>query len=723
VQYKYKIIFIYLLKFLLMLTTAKDIVNFESQISYAQNHAISIVEFDELLTHFINVLQVGEHLEISLPKPLYQYLISHKRWHALTAYAYDYNRINILPTQNEIITYDAALLTNKRYTLDMLSHKLNMYYYHLNKEVGQGQPFADMIHNQASSTSSDYVSLFPYYKPICTEDYQTYLSLYNKIKELYRHDESITSEESVGLKTTIDISTLSEKIPILEEVRYDLAYFFDQLHHRMAVWKKLWTKEAIAQYHLVYDSVQEISLQAAILQQNVKSHSEAINKPGLFSFSSAEKENFKQIEIIKQKIDILYDFLSKSHVKLTHRKIIKSIADIESCTDELHGILAAWKETTDKTIADRLSRINTQNLDDAIMRQAVDEIHSIINSINELEVFQNKWEINTTNYDQIIAEVHQISLKLENVVTYFNKYTDQIHWKNFYATLDSTKQRFVKNLLQYNINEWDVLFDATFTKRILDIYYHPILAQQENLVESYYNLSQEVSAIENIKLVSVLAHCTQKNKINLIKKHGEKTISATTDKQLLKQIFPIHIERIDDTAVTTISYTTTQGKHEYTFSINMDDKHHTIHSIQQSMSMVSAIEKYSIASTLSDVLLTHTKKFNVYQLKNANVLCCLPDALSQMLVGYLSHKGMKTFSTLGREKEAIIECIIEHERKPSIILANGLLNYHHTDTLFAQQDVIEAFKRVGFNVIHVWSADLLDGAQEEMMRVVNKIML
>jgi hypothetical protein len=171
-----------------------------------------------------------------------------------------------------------------------------------------------------------------------------------------------------------------------------------------------------------------------------------------------------------------------------------------------------------------------------------------------------------------------------------------------------------------------------------------------------------------------------------------------------------------------IEYRSKYGDKVFEFNIDITDYESAMSNINQTIGETSQVHRFGIARDLAYALLSYAHHINIFQLKNANVISILPQSLSDKIIELLNNHGVKQLNTKDREEEALIESLLECERRPILLMSDGLLNPEMPEHFFAQHKIIDAYKIAGYDIKCVWSVDLLHRKEESIHNIIDDIL-
>jgi len=513
----------------------------------------------------------------------------------------------------------------------------------------------------------------------------------------------------------------------------------DILHEKLSLEKKY-----------VEEILQIQNLKTLIEDYTIKSQK---TKTENFITSLFQNQN-QPIKIQKDKINDSYTALCQrlknlnitvtSEISLNDKSVnealmLNSLAEIEKQ-------LLVWLKEKQNSAPKQQKFINKINHSDKDSLEKLESnLTSIIQRINQSKIFIQNFELNTLStlkqgqvLDHWIMLIQGNLMDIEENIGYYR-------WQSFINLQSSLAQKVIEILKSVDTDHWTICVEQWYLRHYLEQQKSPFYNQLKNIEnqllklqheyledtvhkiteEHFSNIDKNISALKDLN-PSLHNLLFKKKKTDgsywksFFERNTEvwskffKIVISENDQfgemsegcyqhifyidylnfnpdvlNLVKTIhsyFPFDLEKIEGTDLTLMLHK------------SIDEKH---------LSKLSPIDKLNTAKKLAKILLFTKPRLKIFQLKNANIISCLSNMQNEYILEYFDHLGIKEIKITQMPYERIVDCFIETDRSPFLLLEEGLINPLFTTALVWQLEMVQLFAKCGFNVQALYSSDLI----------------
>lgn len=366
-------------------------------------------------------------------------------------------------------------------------------------------------------------------------------------------------------------------------------------------------------------------------------------------------------------------------------------------------------------IEDYIKRLNFGIQGKEALTLIVENIMSQLVEINQSGLLKKNLEINTRNFIQIWIELNKIIDLLTDLLLCIERNRERIQWNTFVESQEGFVKKILKALEAYPVENWVGWYTEAIEEVVSKAMIHPLIPDHFDIVKKtmsariedwkiranrdYNALMQQVSVNPKGSKLSLLEHTLEK-------------LGWANQK---KEITPIQNGRFEiDTNCETekgllFLFEDGEGRSRKSrFEISDFYDFQQLSGIRDRMCDIPLTDRFSVSKAIAQHILRLHCNVRVFQSKNANILCLLPLEVSNLLVEKLSFHGLKEFKGRNSTEDAIIESLLETQRKQILVLFNGLPNDTDFSDLESQFMLLEKMETIGFNIHSIWSKDILN---------------
>jgi hypothetical protein len=444
------------------------------------------------------------------------------------------------------------------------------------------------------------------------------------------------------------------------------------------------------------------------------------HKPGFISFNKNGKEQFLAYQSLIDEIESLIKrelFSELNHIRLD------SVKSIDHTMERMNLALCTWIDKNRDEENDKIKRLTNLNINSDYLKETTGLLYAIIAKINQLDIFISKRECNTNVFVTQINFIDNTIIDLQNVLQVLEQNNAAIEKEKFMVKLDKKDRAFIEKISELPVSEWENEFDKYFTPLLIKALQHPLVIKDDKLLADVVEDQRVLAQGKKDRLIYNVANIFNLNAMNLKKSNSKlykhffshsqfnKKDFYKNDLEELKKIYPIEIKLSKgDTSEVIVEYNGLKAP-QY-FSVLEEDNTITQEEITIPISQVHIANQYDIASSLAQALCDYVKNIEIYQLPSANIICLLPEKNEEIILDKLYHYGVKRIRPVYSLLDSVKDSILGYDRKQYLIIMNGLLDQKYPENLFYQKDLIKKFELIGYQVISIWSVDLLNDANE-----------
>jgi hypothetical protein len=691
---------------------------------------ISYTQFQDFLISLITNLSPREKdkIVISCGKDFYK-KICNSDLSCIMPYSFngfsDIMTISPFSDKSSFVNNISPILS--QYQLDM--RMLLDAYYHINDVKFQNKSLAEMIWQNVTSSKEKPTVNFNKWS-ISLEEYNHLNALLSEAASVFEKVGKLSSENADYLhlydyedKETLSIA-LWQIVNELTKVRRKINAQFGNI-------TKVWNKEVVVNYKKVYQPY--VFFKQDVEQFILKNGESTPKKPGLLSFNKQNEIVYNQFDALRKRCLELLSISRSNGIYESKLKQIESIHDLKNEIDNIFIGLTIWEQNNSKRQSDKMQRLSTLNLNNIELTAAHNTIIEVVQKLNKLSIRKGKWECNTNLCIKHLAFIDDTILEIEKMLQVLSQNGAMIEKDRFLASLNHDDQLFIKKFLDLPINEWFHEFNKYFLPLLTRALYHPLAICDDVVLQK---VVEDVNQFNEIRMSSLptLLEASLASNIKQVKEKDPKLYKqffqkpATFNKQdyyksdidSLHKNYQIHFiengRNGDDVKVELSS-----GKGAFYYVISKDDNNIELNKIIDRISTIHLTEQYGAASALAKSLSEYAQNINIYQLKSANIISTLPinsvDIISQLLDKY----GVKKLRPVQGILDCVKDCILSFERKQYVIILDGLIDGRRPQDVVNQRMILNKFETAGYEIINLWSVDLMYDAESVFETMVHKL--
>ncbi len=604
-------------------------------------------------------------------------------------------------------------------------------YHHLNSKKYNNKSLAELVNAYVICPTPESSLNFSQWF-ISVDDYTNKLSLIQKAAQIF---EKIPLHDWYGseINAINDANDRSSTIAYLEVAIQDFRKCKTEIASELNKIGKKWKKHAYEKFNALYNTYFELNQNIILFCNDTKQF--VPKKPSLLNFNKTDKIRFDKFEQLKKESIALSQKHKEFFDTAQMTSPINSLSDINELLIDVNKDLSLWPYSINNDLSEKMGRISTLNTSNETLKEAALIIDAYLIEMNSKKIWTKKMELNSNIYVNYLTFIDGLLDQCAKVIEAYEKEDNRQEWSLFMNNLPSKDQVFLKKFLTINPSRWVKEFEAYYNIKLIHALHHPLTVQNQQRSKSIYAQYQIFKSVKSEKasnrLIDLFSHrfaLLNKQNPKLIKQFAKEKTSHSKhdfykeDIAMVTNLFPITIKTIKDEDTNASMHIIQDGiiKSIY-FSVLTDEPVEQLKFINSKMNDTPMTERFSVASNLAKSLLYYVETFSILQLKNANIICLWPESLSKILAQRLDKYGVKLFSVKSREEDALIESIIESNRNQMLLTMNGLPNYELPEELIDQYKVMEAFINVGFNIINIWTVDLLDNADRVFEALEEKL--
>jgi hypothetical protein len=415
--------------------------------------------------------------------------------------------------------------------------------------------------------------------------------------------------------------------------------------------------------------------------------------------------------------------------------------------------VAHYEENIHKKLKSSLHRINKINTSSQEVIALDKRLEALIQKMNNSELFDLNLEHNILSFLKQVELCERIAEYIEKCYILVYASSDYLEWKYFYNSTGNTFRYIFDSLKNLPRNEWIESFENWYEQQIQA----NILGEKtisEHLLESYYTQANITNQYEVAALIAnlhaqrissaELLKGTSKELYNTLFKKKQLPLTswnntALMNRPFLQSFFPLHLS-------DTFSYAS-----EYdlviSFSKKNEEQNSKLHcfspierediekiaekkdnflylndyNYNRPLAQLSSTDKLKASKKLAKYILSLNQNIKIYQLKSANIISLLPIHDDSYLEQELDKINVKVIDTHGVLYDRLTESILFTERKPFLIIKDGLINSELHEHILWQLKMIHLFKDVGYEIISLNTTDQLEDNERQFSSIIQQL--
>ena len=394
---------------------------------------------------------------------------------------------------------------------------------------------------------------------------------------------------------------------------------------------------------------------------------------------------------------------------------IRSKKDIEIHLNRIVEHLQDLSLICHQKADDFIKRLNAGNTSNYELKEWGEEVESILNDINSKKVLKHNLETNTRNFYQFYLTLHQNHKKLNRALDFSKAYPDIMAWKAFLDTLEPAALQLIDVLNPLPTGKWIENFDQAAHHLFFERWQNPAVLDSEEVIRvagvSQMIKWKQIAQSDNLRFKNQGSEFEKENTsfrnkvgkwLNLSKEANKTTTAHAGIGQ-----FVISLSEDMGNEINFRLKSEEGPSSEWLIEVEIIKGINALSKIGKKIDDYAITDRFSVAKTVADVIMEMKCEVRVFQLKSANILCLLPEVLSNTLLRELDDLGIKEFQGRTSNKDSIIESIIETKRKQILLLFNGLPIDQLNAEIEEQFLLIEKIKMLGFVTHSIWASNII----------------
>ncbi|MBP6694617.1 MAG: hypothetical protein KA161_05780 [Saprospiraceae bacterium] len=551
------------------------------------------------------------------------------------------------------------------------------------------------------------------------------------------------------------LDNLAEQIKILEQLRSRYYHFIEND-----------LKQNLHEINLLYQQIKETFEALKFYQKELNQYNDHTAKSGLVSLFTTKSKIKVTLEekckILIQKINKLFiDTPGLHELSFSfddHKNITKDTHEIWSTYEQK---IELWYSTTCKNqrLSIKNSNIFNQKNKD-LLQELDDELKTWSTSFNQSHFFDASIEINTLSTQKQVELVNELILQITYI---YNDVQDNKGYYLWYSFLHNQPEWIQKSILllqNFSVKYWPDIVEYSYLLRWVSEKKNPNTEILRALLEKYEKSERTILYDWTKDFVKTKKSGWTKRIQNLPK--NDKTLynDIQQNKNIEKLNWRYFFEKnakfwanfFDIIVTTSDNFEDMEFGHFTQFfyvnsmEINTEVLHlgKTIHCyyrydddqvmstdiklfntknpLQLKTGELLPLNKLNIAKNLAFNFYSLQNKFSILQLKNASIISCFSLQQNAIFKEYFFNDGIKEITLGAHSVERLIECIVETDRKPLLLLPDHLLNPSDTGTISVQLSIICDFEKAGFSLFSLETEDIIkNGYRQAVKLLCNKI--
>ncbi|MBK9257078.1 MAG: hypothetical protein IPM42_16485 [Saprospiraceae bacterium] len=684
------------------------------------------------------------------------------------------------PNENEMSCIRAASVIHDEVTkhddhepvefiLKKLKEKAHHYYSQLNEKVFGNVTLKDIIIQYALYEKNP---AYLYLKSTCdistlTFEKQEFSFMYDQIATaqiLYQkgHINIKTTFEYIHLKKTSINPQYAEKTLVklsafkdkTEELRNQYYILINEINREFRA-------VLLNEYLGVIHKIDELKFAALQMASQPKS-SQKTGVLDIFNlFKNQSLENKKNQDYVEKLYHEINNWLSKEQLFIQSDFAYDNELLLKF-TEDASILIENWKKQINQQVIGKQKSLNKLNAGDIRPAELEHKLELFIQELNQSDLFSNQFELNTLSFIKQAEYTAKLSDLLGEII--FAIQNNQLYqdWFMFYEEQDDRFKNLFKYLGKINQEHWCEIFENWYMDHLIEKYisWMPDFSESdleniENIILENHYKSVEVQDFklrQSIKEILNQFKNEQKDLYNAIYK--KKKLVDTTWKELITRhtayissVFPVmildndHLKDLPEGYYQHLYYIHYQDYnpeilqnfktiHTYTpfnkESSSASDMKLLLHSHEQNIPLAEQGlgDRLSTAKKLAKNILFLNQHVRLFQMKTANIISFASDPVNGYLWELHRENGIKEITISTTLYTQLVECLLETERPPYLIIEDYLINGLNFENMLWQRKVIEDLRIAGFTILNINTSKLHYGDEntvKEILQIISDI--
>jgi hypothetical protein len=425
----------------------------------------------------------------------------------------------------------------------------------------------------------------------------------------------------------------------------------------------------------------------------------------------------------------------------------------------LRAIPDRYQEITSQ-VAVRLKSVNRHNTQDPVLEDLEADLLSLAQRINDTQLFENVFEVNTLSFRKQVDVVISMVKKLENAHLELQKELPYYQWLEFLQTSDLRLVAVLKSLLSFDPSEWSIVFEAWYASewltRQINIKYAGLSSSASlQILCSFYNdycrcnCSQGVSAAAN--RADTLLHSTKTSVPDVYEMvfKNSKAVRPVKWRAWLEScggafsgVYPIlivdddqELQWTDKSPYRNLVY----YRHEHP-NIEWLQLFSTIYSwysskesgmdyylrpqlnhVVVSSAEVGRSQKVALARTQAEALFAMGRQPEIFGMKHGRIISFASGLINEWLQEQLYDAGLKRLTDAEEGIDILTAALLDRSENIFLITEDDVFNPEDPQTLIWQHHLLDCIRNVGFVHINIDTVLLFRTNGQSFRAVINHI--
>lgn len=369
-------------------------------------------------------------------------------------------------------------------------------------------------------------------------------------------------------------------------------------------------------------------------------------------------------------------------------------------------------------IEDYIKRLNSGIQGKEVLTLIVEKIQHKLFEINRSGVLTKMLEINTRNFIQFLTELSKIIDLLSDLLLCIERSRERMQWNTFVESQDGFVKKILKKLELYPVENWVSLYTEAVEELGCNAMIHPLVPDNFDIIRNAMEARDEdwkMRAYADLNGMKPEVAVNPKETKPSFLEHTLGKLGWTNQKteytQNSKGSFEIDTNYETEKGLLFLFDDGEGRSWKSRFEINDFQNFQQISGIRDRMSEIPLTDRFSVSKAIAQYIQRLNCNVRVFQSKHANILCMMPLEVSSVMIEELSMHGLKEFKGRNSTEDAVIESLLETQRKQILVLFNGLPNDADFSDIGSQLLLLEKLETIGFNIYSIWSKDILKSKQ------------
>ncbi|MFZ1703861.1 MAG: hypothetical protein WAT79_05915 [Saprospiraceae bacterium] len=487
-------------------------------------------------------------------------------------------------------------------------------------------------------------------------------------------------------------------------------------------------------------------------------------KNGILQYLGAKPNQVKEWEGKMYQLAILFD--QKIAFLVGLEKPYQSMEDLatklKSSTlflGEMRGKLAKYYAGRKESLRTSIKYSNVFNHKNSVQLEALEsELFERIQSFNDAQLLDQRIEVNTLSIQKQVEILNKIILDCTFLEADILNNRGHYLWKSFIENQEEWVQKSISSLRHFNSEDWPSVIEYCFLQRWIQ---DKLPMQATLLKEKIQTFHQSHTLLFPTWASNYVLRKNEKKQdtINALpgdKKYFHKTIIQNKGIEKMhwryffeknaffwSSFFDIVVtskDSFEDMEVDTYSnlfYVNSPkinqevlhlGKTIHTYiNINanpIDTDLHLLHATvfeKSDSKVLSSLERLKQSRAMAYNFFAIQNKFTIYQLKNANIISCLPALINRHIESELQSYGIKEIVLDDKPIDRLVDCMVDTNRTSYLWISDYCINPLDTNSIAIQLNMIQDFLKLGYKIEVIETLHLIENYGNTLKKFVETI--